>query len=609
MLSYFRPFIEGQDKTMPHKHSATWRTIKKSIKIPKLLPKFIVVIFLTTVIIPLLFGLYYQGKIYPNIYVANQNLSGKSQSQAYQQLESYYQDIKNLPLKLAFQDKNWQLTAGDLGLEIDLAQTVNKAYQIGRNPSIFTNIQTLFKLQSKEESLAPILIVNQDKLNEFLTSIENEINIPLTQPSLFISTDGTLVLTSAQPGREVEKQLLTQLITNTFITKLEQPILIPVSILLPQTTSSQEEDTRARAERLVSKKLVLEISDKKYPLEKNELINLISFTGGFAEEKIASFTANLSHSYDTPPQDAAFKFENGKVTVFKPAKDGIALNQSRTIPLVLGELENLESTTSSQLVLTIPITNSPPNIKTGDANDLGIRELLGRGISYFRGSIAGRVHNIALAAARINGAVVKPGEEFSFNASVGDISSATGYQQAYIIQNGRTILGDGGGVCQVSTTLFRAVLNSGLPITARTAHAYRVAYYEQGFGAGLDATVYSPSVDFKFTNDTPAHILIQAYPDTQNYTLIFEIYGTSDGRTAYVSTPRIWDQSPPPPPKYEDDPTLPAGTEKQVDFAAWGAKAAFDYKVTRGDETLIEKTFYSSFRPWQAVFLKGTKTN
>ncbi len=199
-----------------------------------------------------------------------------------------------------------------------------------------------------------------------------------------------------------------------------------------------------------------------------------------------------------------------------------------------------------------------------------------------------------------------PGEEFSFNKAVGDISRATGYQQAYIISGGRTVLGDGGGVCQVSTTTFRAAMDAGLPITERKAHAYRVGYYEQDSAPGVDATVFSPTADLKFLNDTGNYILIQEMVDTKNLSMKVEIYGTSDGRKSTITKPRISSQLPPPPTLYVDDPTLPAGTLKQVDWSAWGAKVAFDYKVEKNGVVTYEKTFVSSYQPWQAIYMRGT---
>lgn len=211
-----------------------------------------------------------------------------------------------------------------------------------------------------------------------------------------------------------------------------------------------------------------------------------------------------------------------------------------------------------------------------------------------------------LAASKFNGVLVKPGETFSFNDVLGDVSAYTGFQQAYVIKEGKTVLGDGGGVCQVSTTLFRAIINAGLPVVERAAHAYRVGYYEQDSPPGFDATVYSPSPDLKFKNDTPGYILIQTSVDLNKLSLVFELYGTNDGRVASVSKPTITNQSPPPPNLYQDDPTLPVGTVKQIDFAAWGATVSFNYTVEKDGQVAYQKTFVSNFRPWQAVYLRGT---
>jgi vancomycin resistance protein YoaR len=150
-------------------------------------------------------------------------------------------------------------------------------------------------------------------------------------------------------------------------------------------------------------------------------------------------------------------------------------------------------------------------------------------------------------------------------------------------------------------------LAAGLPVIERRAHAYRVTYYEQNSPPGFDATVYSPTTDFKFINDTPAYILIQAKADNQASTLEVELWGTNDGRVATTTKPIITDQSPPPPDLYQDDPTLRAGQIKQVDWKAFGAKVKFDYHVERHGEVLTHKTFSSNYRPWQAVFLRGTK--
>ena len=329
------------------------------------------------------------------------------------------------------------------------------------------------------------------------------------------------------------------------------------------------------------------------------------------ETHLNEFLEQMALEIDVAPENALFEFTDGRVTAFKPAKLGRKLDVvqlKRKFNETLATLPYTRMATKS-MEFTLPVVAQEPLIKTDQVNQYGLKVLLAQGESWFKGSIPGRIHNVALAASRINGVLIPPGTTFSFNDTVGDISAATGYKQAYVIKSGRTVLDDGGGVCQVSTTLFRAALNAGLPIKERHAHSYRVGYYEQGgWKPGFDATVYAPSYDLKFTNDTPAHILIQAKTDTTNTHLTFELYGTSDGRSVELSSTRLWDSKPAPPDLYQDDPTLPAGTVKQVDWANSGIKAAFDYTVRRNDEVIFEKTFTSNFIPWQAVFLRGTKT-
>lgn len=330
-------------------------------------------------------------------------------------------------------------------------------------------------------------------------------------------------------------------------------------------------------------------------------------------EKLQETLDDLAENIDIPVQEALFQFSGNKVTgnkvtEFHPSSPGRKLNSNEAFKRFTEALAKISEVDNQHFVIELPVDTLSPFFTTEKVNSFGIKSLLGSGFSEFSGSAPERIHNVVLAASKLNGTLIPPGEVFSFNEAVGDISKTTGFLQAYVIQSGRTVLGDGGGVCQVSTTLFRAALNAGLPIVERHAHDYRVHYYEEGgFKPGLDATVFAPSVDLKFKNDTPGYILIQAKTDLKNLNLTFDLYGAGDGRIAAISDQRVWDVTAPPPDLYQDDPTIPKGTAKQVDFAAWGAKASFHYTVAKNGETLENTDFYSDFRPWQAIFLRGTK--
>lgn len=329
----------------------------------------------------------------------------------------------------------------------------------------------------------------------------------------------------------------------------------------------------------------------------------------FNNDKFAQLIKPLQQKAYKEPVDAQFSFENNRVTTFKESQDGTQLDVAKA--------QGFMDKTISQAVKTqhqtnfsfeIPAISLKPDVTTEEANSFGIVEEIGSGTSLFQHSIPNRIHNVELAASRVSGILVKPGEVFSFDKYLGDVSKATGYATAYVISGGKTVLGDGGGVCQVSTTLFRAILNAGLPITERHAHAYRVGYYEEDSPVGFDATVFYPSVDLKFVNDTGNYILIQSVVDPDTLRLTYNLYGKRDGRTVSISKPTVTGYAPAPAPLYQDDPTLPRGTTNQVDFSAAGATAIFHRTVKDSSgKVTIDENYVSRYAPWRAVFLVGTK--
>lgn len=331
-----------------------------------------------------------------------------------------------------------------------------------------------------------------------------------------------------------------------------------------------------------------------------------NFSPTFNYQPVDEFLKTAKEKYNQPAKNARFKFENNKVIAFAKEVWGQKINQEKFIESLEKEIKEIENKKENNINLSLPLEKIEPEIKLSEINQFGITEEIGMGKSDYSGSISQRIHNIILAASKFNGILIAPQKILSFNDTVGDISSLTGYQPAYIIKDGKTILGDGGGVCQVSTTLFRAALNAGLPIIERQPHAYRVSYYENDSPPGFDATVFAPNVDLKIKNDTEAYLLIETEIDKEKNLLYFYLFGKKDGRRVEISKSTVWDVIPPLPPKYQDDPTLKKGVIKQIDFPAFGAKANFHYKVSKDSQILFEKNFFSLYRPWQAIYLVGT---
>ena len=565
-----------------------------------------------TIFLVIFYEVFFWGRIYPGVEVGGISLEGKSQTEALVTFSSWIEDRKFDELKLTLNERSWFIDLKRCVVEYDNEASVKKAYFWGREGDLAAGLRKKYLAVRAGVQLEAIFRLNEEELESQVASIGGSLLVPAVEPEVEVleatpaGATSRVMVKQGENGRELDEERLLKQIKQRLSFFDNKPIVLPMIELKPKLTEGEVEKARQRAKKLLNKKLVLTTEDGKWELGEKDMINFLNLKGGFDEEKIASYTAELAKTIDKNPQNAAFAFDGVRVTEFRPGKEGMRLNQEETRESLKEKLSGLETVEIMEEKISLEIKKAPPEVKTEEVNNLGIKELLGKGESYFRGSIAGRIHNIDLASSKISGILVKQDEVFSVNQVLGEVSKNTGYQEAYVIKEGKTILGDGGGVCQVSTTLFRAILRAGLPILERRAHAYRVSYYEQGFPVGQDATVWDPSPDFKFKNDTPGYVLVQRVINKANRYLSFEIYGTSDGRKVTITPSKIWDQVAPPPDLYVDDPTLPAGTVKQIDWKAWGAKVSFGWKVTRNEEVLQDRVFYSSYRPWQAIFLRGT---
>lgn len=575
----------------------------------------------------LLFLAYFNGRMFPGIKISGISQTRQTPVDALNTLSASFQSRQQDALILSYQDQKFEVDLNEAQPEINLNQVVDQAYSTGRSGDYLKDFQDQFQALVLGKSFTPQVKFKKEIV---LTSQINGIARAITKDptNAQVSLGENISVTSSQDGQKLDNSVLSKQINDYLSLTAAAPTQVPVAIIKPGFSTANAQAARASLEKIKTNPITLHFEDNSWTIDQKTLFNLLDFnaisttttdnilpktsallsSNNFSDqllinqEKLTNFLKDVASKINQPVAEAKFQFDsqNHRVTEFQAAQQGQELDIEKTAQLLSQAL-----TQNGKTNIDLPVKKVLPKVTTADANNLGINKLLGEGVSNFAGSITNRIFNIGLAASRLNGALVPPGETFSFNKTVGEISGATGYKQAYVIKSGRTVLDDGGGVCQVSTTLFRAALNSGVPITERTAHAYRVGYYEQGFPPGLDATVFSPSVDFKFKNDTPAHILVQAR--VEGTTLYIDLYGTDDGRISKLTTPVILSQTPPLPELRQDDPTLPKGEVKQVDWPAWGANVSFSRTVTKNGETLISESWKSNYRSWQAVYLVGTK--
>jgi vancomycin resistance protein YoaR len=245
--------------------------------------------------------------------------------------------------------------------------------------------------------------------------------------------------------------------------------------------------------------------------------------------------ANLAEKVNKDPVNSGLKIENGKVTLFSLSEKGLKIDEEKSLETIIGFLKSKAMGTN----LELPYTEIEPTITADSIDNMGIDSLLGEGRSNFRGSPKNRIFNIDVATNRFNGVLIRPGEEFSFVTILGEVDGEHGYLPELVIKHDKTEPEFGGGICQVSTTAFRAAIYSGLEITARRNHAYPVSYYNP---QGMDSTIYIPKPDLRFKNDTPGYILIQT--KIIGTELIFQFYGTSDGRKTTIIGPTILEKNP-----------------------------------------------------------------
>lgn len=325
--------------------------------------------------------------------------------------------------------------------------------------------------------------------------------------------------------------------------------------------------------------------------------------------KLDAFLSARSTAIATEPKDAIFEEKDGKVTKFVPGVDGETLDVDGSAKAISAALFGADVEESA---LNLPLIAVPPQVTTEKSNPYGIREIVGVGESNFAGSPKNRRHNIAIGAKAVHGTLVPPDGEFSMMKTLGAIDGTTGYLQELVIKGNETKPEYGGGLCQIGSTAFRGALASGLPITERRNHSYRVPYYERDgdgkyIGPGKDATIYDPAPDFKFKNDTGHHILIMTAISGNRLSFIF--WGVNDGRKAEQTDARVYNIVKPPEKKIIETDTLKPGEEKCTEKPHVGSDAVFTYTVTYGDGTVKKTDFKSHYRPWQEVCLVGRDPN
>lgn len=511
------------------------------------------------------------------------------------ELEQTLAQLQPEPIEISAEKITVTLAPQDIDFSYDAAKTAIDLISISE-PQRLLSFEPL-----KKRHL--VFNYNDQKLDQFIDNLAKKIDVPAKNASLEFKKKVLQVNKEISSGKTLDKSLLKQAI----ISQIGQYNFSNISAIIkmqdPEITPEMIENSLGEVNAFLERGLTLKVIDEEIKIEKQLILTFIDSKPNGAKikldpdkESIAAYIKTLAKQKNQIVKDANLKMVDGKVEVFQASQEGRKINQEKTVDLIIKALK------SDSRVVEVPVEITSPNVSTASVNDLGINQIIGTATTNFKGSPDNRKHNISNGAARLNGILVGPGQVFSTIDALGNPDEASGYLPELVIKENRTVPEFGGGLCQVSTTLFRAALNAGLPIVERQNHSWRISYYEPP--VGLDATVYFPKPDFKFKNDTPGWVLIQSKIDGTLIT--FEFFGTSDGRRSEV-TNKTLSTTKAPAPVYAETDTLTRGTTKQTEKPHPGGRAVATYKVFDKEGNLInDQTFTSSYKAVPARFLVGT---
>jgi vancomycin resistance protein YoaR len=582
------------------------------------------------------YQLYFRDRIVPGVRVLGENVGGMTRAQADARLQEKLGNPNVLlarfggePIILRDDTHVYRAWPWELGFRSDFKPALDAALGIGHRGSLMLDLIEQARALTIGADVSISAAFDPDTARAYLNSIAPEIDRPARDAQLRL--EGLRVIeVPAQKGRHLDAEESLARIRARLINSTAGEIAIAVQDTSPQTTDTAT--ARTQIESFLRAPILLTFGDRRWAIDQATMASMISIKPAANADGSIRLNATLDHNalvdevkslareIDQAPRDARFHFDNGTLTPTITSQEGRTLDVDATVKLIEQRFTSptaqtrppgqasvaaapLQALRDNSISLSVAIQK--PAVDMRDVSKMGIRELVAQGVSNFKHSIPGRIQNIKTATSSFDGVVVPPGSVFSFDKYLIDVVEANGYEDAYVIFGNRTVLGPGGGVCQVSTTAFRAAFFGGFPIVERWAHAYRVGYYEPP--VGLDATVFAPDVDFKFKNDTDAYILIEPVIDEKNTTLTFNFYGTKPNREVKMIGPDEANKKPHAPAIYNDDPSLPKGVVKQVDFAVDGEDVTVYREIYVNGQMVKRDRFFSRYAPWQAIYQRGTR--
>ena len=428
--------VEEEKKVSPEEFTVLKQEKNKHSVLAYILV-FILIFIAILVLIFVGFSIYnYNNKdvIQNGVYISGINVSGLSKSDAIEKLTPLFNELENKDIALVYEDYKTYINPSEINLKYDILSAVNYAFNIGKEGNIFSSNYTIFETLIKGKNITPVYSINSEALNLFLSNLTKDIPNALVEGSYYIE-GSKLIITKGSEGYVVDIDKTSNNITSSIsdLSYLEQPVNLVLSISKPKDIDIE--------------KIYKEV---------------------YKEPKDAYYTKNPY--------------------VVHPAETGVDFSIS------IDEAKTLIANSSGECEIKLKTTY--PKITTNMIGAEAFPDLLATYTTYYNAANTDRVTNLKIAASKINGKVLLPGEIFSYNGVVGERTIAAGYKEAGIYLNGQEAMGLGGGICQISTTLFNAALYANLQMVEVNNHQFVPAYSS----TGRDATVVYGVKDFRFKN-------------------------------------------------------------------------------------------------------------
>ncbi len=576
----------------------------------------LVLLALSLVVVLLGLQMSLNERIVPGLSIGEIDIGGLTRPEAIAALESEYRSLEEVLYTFNDGERSWTATAAELGLSVPAEALVERAFAIGHGDDVRRNMREQARAWFNGRTLPLTLEFDESNARIFLGRLAGEINrdrqdaqLALDGLSVVVTPgiserrldiEATLAALSASvlaqsggaeialvvdenPAREWNVREAAVLVETALSTPLHLIGSLPNGDLLPPWILTREQILAGLRVTLQG-----EGDERRYDVS----VDLGAYAG---------YLRTLSPNLSKPSAEGRFDFDpaSGQLTPISLATEGRRLDVEETIR----RLETAVFDPVNRRVVMYFETLQPRFPEGITAAELGITELVAEATTYYWGSWQNRRSNIALGAGKLHGIIIAPGEEFSFNQHLGEISPEAGYLEGSVILGGATVTGIGGGICQVSTTMFRAAFSGGYAITERNSHGYRVGYYEYaGAGPGLDAAIWQPEIDLRFQNNSPYHLLIESSFLGAQDALQFRIYSTRHWTTV-VESPIIREEVPAPEALYVESEDLALGQTRQIDYSADGADVWVYRNVYDTAGNLVQRDqAFTRYSPWQAVF-------